>query len=174
MWVIATGVTEPIYVYATDNTQAPLTGLTDLKLRIRRDSDGFFLDWADDTFKSAGWSTRDVVLSEINATLDPGNYQVPGGWDTSAITNIVADDVYTLISLQDPGTDAELPGPSQLKIGHESDQTAETWYVHGLDPSNPLVVDSSTPAGSRKVPLAGTIIDQTVATVGNVTTVTKV
>ncbi len=50
----------------------------------------------------------------------------------------------------------------------------ELWYVHGLDTGNPLVVDSASPTGFRRVPLAGGIIDQTVTTVGTVTTVTRV
>lgn len=49
----------------------------------------------------------------------------------------------------------------------------ELWQIHGLDDSNPLVVDSSTPAGTRQVPASGSIIDQTVATSGNVTTITR-
>lgn len=118
---IQTGTVEPITVDVTDSSGDPLVGKADIFVRLRRESDGFFLDWADDTFKGVGWTTKDQVLGEVDATEIPGLYEVSGGWDTSAVTNLVVDDVYVVSALQTPGTDAKLPAPGELKVGHEAD-----------------------------------------------------
>lgn len=119
---IQTGATEPIEVFAVDSLGVALTGLTDLYVRIRRASDGKFLDWADMTFKSVGWTTLNKVLAELNATNAPGLYGVTGGINTGSITNVIANDTYTVYPLQTPGTTARLPGPGQLEMGSWADK----------------------------------------------------
>jgi hypothetical protein len=114
---IQTDATEPIYVYAVKGNGNPLTGKTDLYVNVRRDSDGFFYDWNDNTFKSSGWTTLNKLLTEISATNAPGVYYVSGGFDTSAIVSKATDDSYQVIPLQTPGTDARLPGPIEIKEG---------------------------------------------------------
>jgi hypothetical protein len=114
---IQTGDTEPLQVYVVDDSALPLTGLTDLFVRIRRESDGAFFDWDDSTFKAAAWTEQDRVLVELDATYAPGLYEVSGGFDTSVITNLVADDTYQVIPLQTPGTNARLPAPGEIKVG---------------------------------------------------------
>jgi len=123
---IQSGKVEPIQVFAVDNSGSPLTGLGDLYVKFRRDSDGWFLDWNDLTFKSTGHTTLNQLLTEIDATNVPGVYEVTGGLDFSAITNIVDDDIYLVIPLQSPGTNAVLPGPSELKVGHWADVIDDT------------------------------------------------
>lgn len=167
-------MTEPIKVKAKTKIGNDLTGATDLYVRIMRCSDDFFLDWDDMTFKSSGWTTINKLLTEVDATNAPGLYKVTGGFDTSLLTNPTADDNLIVMAVQTPGTNAVLPECEELKIDQYLTQLKELWYVHGLDPNNELCVDASTPAGSRKVPAAGTIIDQTVNTTGKVTKVTRV
>lgn len=36
---------------------------------------GFYLDFADNTFKSVGWTTRKQVMTEVSAANSPGTYQ---------------------------------------------------------------------------------------------------
>ncbi len=50
---------------------------------------------------------------------------------------------------------------------------SELWQVLGLDAAKPLVVDSASPTGSRKVPADGSTIEQTTSTTGTTTTVTR-
>jgi hypothetical protein len=114
---IQTGEVEPVETYVVDFSNNPLTGKTDLFLRVRRKSDNFYLDWNDMTFKSSGWTLRDRSLVEIDNTLSPGMYEIPGGFDTSAIVNPVVDDTYIMIPLQTPGTDAVVPDPTDIKVG---------------------------------------------------------
>ena len=114
---------EPIQIPATDNTGAPLTGKTDLFVRVRRESDGEYLDFADGFFKAAGWTTRDAVLAESDATLAPGLYERVGGLDTRTNPAEFTDEDLTIISLQTPGTDAVLPGPFEVKVGQFVDNT---------------------------------------------------
>ncbi|MCZ6602491.1 MAG: hypothetical protein O6952_05750 [Planctomycetota bacterium] len=69
-----------------------LSALGDVLVRIRRFSDGQFYDFDDDTFKAAAHVDIDLTLVAI-ATM-PGFYE--GEWDTSLITNEVADDQYLI------------------------------------------------------------------------------
>jgi len=56
------------------------TGATVL-VAIRRISDGFYLDWDDDTFKSSAWTTRQIAMTEVDATDSEGVYEHI--WDSS-------------------------------------------------------------------------------------------
>jgi hypothetical protein len=124
---VLTGATEPIRVYAVNQAGKPLTGLTDLYVRLRRNSDGYFLDWNDLTFKASGWTTLNRVLTEIDATNLAGNYQVSGGLNTGSITNAVTNDIYTVYPLQTPGTNARLPAPDEMRMGRWVDQVNTTF-----------------------------------------------
>jgi hypothetical protein len=119
---IKTGATEPIRVYAVDKKGVALTGLSDLFMRVERESDNFFYDFADATFKSSGWTTKEQVLAEVDATNLAGTYEIAGGLDFSAITNKVANDDYTVYPLQTPGTDARLPAPGVIQEGDWVDE----------------------------------------------------
>lgn len=170
---IYAGATEPIVLYVLDLVGAELTGATDLFVRVLRESDGFLLDHSDDTFKGSGWTSLDgAALGEIDATNAPGFYRLTGGLDSSAWTNAVADDNYHVIPIQ-TGATAVLPAPAELKVGQWVTFQHDVWRYYGLDPANPMEVDFALPAGHFKVPASGSIIDQSVVTVGNVSTVTR-
>ncbi len=109
---------EPIQVFAVSvATGAPLTGATDLFVRLRRVSDGFYFDWSDSTFKSSGFTTLNQTLTEQDATNAAGLYAVTGGFDLSAVTNKAVSDTYVVIPLQTPGTSAILPTPDDFREG---------------------------------------------------------
>lgn len=110
---IEEGATEPIAVYEGLGT----TGLTDLFARVLRASDNYFLDWADMTFKAAGWTALDRLLTEVNSTAAPGLYELIGGLDTSAITNALPNATYRVISVQVPADGARLPAPDEIHVG---------------------------------------------------------
>lgn len=58
-----------------DETGAPITGLGSTTLvKVRRCADGYFLDWNDNTFKNAAWTTIAAAANEISATNMPGYY----------------------------------------------------------------------------------------------------
>jgi hypothetical protein len=123
---ITTGTVEPIQIFVVDDLGDPFTGKTDLFVRLRRSSDGEYLDWFDNTFKAAGWTTRDQSMTETDATLNPGVYEVAGGLDTSTNPTEFQDQDLTVIPLQTPGIDATLPAPDELKVGQ---------FVDNLDQS---------------------------------------
>lgn len=81
---VEVGDVEPIVV---DTNRAGQT----VEIRICRHSDGFWLDWSDDTFKIIGSVvTLDQVLTAKDATNAPGVYQLasvshPAGLDTSIL-----------------------------------------------------------------------------------------
>ncbi len=114
---IQTGGVLPIAILAVTKSGAPLTGATDLFIRVFRRSDNFFIDWADDTFKASGHTTINQILAEVNATNAAGVYEFAGDWDTSTIVSPVADDSYVIYPLQTPGTNAVLPGPIDVLTG---------------------------------------------------------
>jgi len=124
---IQTWATEPLQVYAVNSIGKPLIGLTDLFVRVRRDSDGFFLDWFDWTFKASGHIALDKPLVESSALRAPGLYGVLGGLNTALISNPSPDDNYTVIALQTPGTNAYLPGPGQISVGGWADIAKRVW-----------------------------------------------
>lgn len=132
---IQTGQTEPIVALIIDVNGDELTGKTDIKIRIRRVSDGFYFDWSDDTFKAGGSVSQLLeVLSEVSATLSPGEYHLDtashvDGFDTSQIVNAADDDVYFVTAIQDGGTDAaNVPMIGEIKVGSFVDDIVEDRY----------------------------------------------
>jgi len=119
---IQSGQKEPVEVIIVDSSSVRLTGLTDIKLQIRRISDGFLFDWSDDTFKASP-VTKLQVMSEISAANSPGEYKLDkaghvDGFDMATITNKVADDVYRLTLIQDPVASADnVPQTGEIKEG---------------------------------------------------------
>ncbi len=62
--IIKKNTTERIYVSALDEDNEYLTGLTDVLIQIKRKSDGYFLDFNDDTFKASGWTEKEHQMTE--------------------------------------------------------------------------------------------------------------
>ena len=124
---IPTGATEPIYCYAVTAQGKPLPGLLDLYMRVHRASDGEFLDWVDWTFKTSGHATLDKPLAQVDAVRTPGLYRLPGDFPTGMLANAHPEDSYTFTPLQTPGTNARLPGPSELAVGGWANVAQEVW-----------------------------------------------
>lgn len=130
--LITTGEVEPIRLVLKDTSGSDLLGATGLLVRIQRASDGLFLDHDDSTFKSSGWTTRDETTTEVNSTLLPGVYELPGGFDSSAITNIAADDTYIVFAVNSGAADtsaAVIPQPGEFKVGWHADAIGTTAVV---------------------------------------------
>ncbi len=74
-----------------------------VEIRVCRHSDGFFLDWSDDTFKAVGVVvTLDQTLVAKDATNAPGIYQLasvthPSGLDTSLFGLVTTADDSLLV-----------------------------------------------------------------------------
>lgn len=108
---VQTGGTEIIEILAIDVYGAALTGLTDLKIDIRRKSDGKLLDFNDSTFKSSGWTTRQQVLTETDAVNEAGWYRYT--WTIPATA-----DIYTVTYRQTSLTTcANVPAFGTLRAG---------------------------------------------------------
>lgn len=115
MSYIMDGETEYIGMLALDAALLPLTGLTDLLLSIRRLSDDFWFDFADLTFKNAGWTTRQLAMSEVSAALSAGEYLYP--FNTSTIVNSIGADVYYARVDQSPGTNCKnVPQDHEIRV----------------------------------------------------------
>lgn len=120
---IAHGDTEPVGVYVIDASRNLLTGLTNLKLRVRRLSDDYHLDWSDSTFKAAPNQLL-MALSEVDGTYSPGEYQLDSaphidGFNTGAIANALSADSYFLTVIQDgtPQNAGNLPFHGEIETG---------------------------------------------------------
>jgi hypothetical protein len=131
----ATGSIETIRALVLDSSGQPLTGLTNIKIKIRRESDGLDYDWSDNTFK-AGPSQRLQALKKVSDVYWPGEYILdsvdhPKGWDTSKISNPSPDDVYSVTAVQDgAGSAANLPQVGEIKIGRWVDTIDKLTTYH--------------------------------------------
>jgi hypothetical protein len=121
---IPSGAKVPLEAFIISAIGEPLAGKADIKLRCRRSSDDKLLDWADQTFKTAGTCTQPLeVLEEVDAANDPGYYRLNTaehvrGFDTSALVNPAVEDHYSFTIVQTPGNDASnVPQYVQLDVG---------------------------------------------------------
>jgi len=72
-----------------DASGSGITGSSDLGVKIKRDADDYFYDFNDDTFKPSGWVSISGTLTEVDATIVPGEYEVNedvSGWDDGVYT----------------------------------------------------------------------------------------
>jgi len=121
---VQTGGKEPIEVLVLDVHGYPLTGRSDILLKVRRQSDNGMFDWFDDTFKiPSSVSQPEQTLSEIDSARFPGEYKLNApnhvnGFDTLSISNPVDDDIYEFTIDQSVGGQAEnLPLIGEVKVG---------------------------------------------------------
>lgn len=115
---------EPIRVVVIGSDGKPLTGKTNIKIRIQRYSDQKYFDWTDNTFK-VGASVAQLLqaLQEISATFSPGEYHLnfgshSNGFNTSLITNAVENEIYFVTAIQDGADDAmNMPQIGEIRVG---------------------------------------------------------
>ena len=108
--IIGTGTTYPVNVLLCGSTGAGLTGATAL-LKVRRASDNQYLDWADMTFKAAGWTTIAATMTEVSGANEPGAYSY--SFATGSITNPVAGDTYLYRA---DATGAAVPERGEIRV----------------------------------------------------------
>lgn len=129
---IQNGQSERIEVLAlVDSSGNPLTGLSNVNLAIRRVSDGCWLDFFDNTFKTSGWTTRQATMAEIDAINDAGKYRYD--FNTSGF----ADDTYEMRA--DCSSAANFPQIGELKVGGYVDEISDTWRIV----KNKLTIDEA-------------------------------
>lgn len=130
---IQQGAKEPIVVMIVDSDNNPITGLTDIKIKVRRGSDSLYLDWSDNTFKASPVQLL-VVLLEVSATFSPGEYYLNtathvDGFDTSTFPQLVDEEQYFITAVQDGGSNvANVPQIGELKVGGYVDDIVEDRY----------------------------------------------
>lgn len=132
---ILPGAREPIEVQLFDAYSVPLIGKDNIFVQIRRHQDDLYFDWADNRFRAPGSvSILSQPLSEVSATYSPGIYRLDAppvhvkGFNTAAIVNPQAGDVYDITVLQIGGTDA-----LGLPLGYEL-------QVHDLTTGLPAII----------------------------------
>lgn len=122
---VQTGARVAVGALILDNAFKRLSGLTNISLMIRRASDGFYLDWADDIFKS-----NPVVLNqtmvEPDAAKSPGFYHLhrlpnhaDGFLDLSKLVGKNPDDTYhtTVLQLVAPKNANNVPQIGEILEG---------------------------------------------------------
>lgn len=137
-----TGRTEEIRLDVRDLVGDPVSGATGVLIRIQRASDGQFFDFDDSTFKAAAWTERDTALVQVDSSLLPGIYELSGGFDSSAVTNLATDDTYIVFPVNSGAVDTEgavLPAPGEFKIGGFADDVSLVAFTSAT-------IDSSVPA----------------------------
>ena len=148
---------EPIGGLVVSASGVPLTGLTNIKLRVRRTSDDLALDWADQSFKApAGATTLLLALSEVDATYQPGLYQLDtaphtGGFHLDEIVNKTAGDCYQFEIVQDgaPQTAGNVPQLGEIReTGWGDWSVTEQTQIRG---ALGIVGAQATPAGGGEL-----------------------
>lgn len=72
-----------------DASGNPITGTNLLVCKIKRDTDDYFYDFSDGTFKAAGWTMLAGVMTEIDPPIVPGEYEYQvdiSGWNDGFYT----------------------------------------------------------------------------------------
>ena len=105
-----------------DGSLTPLTGLTSVVASVQRVSDRKWLDWDDDEFKDSSWTERQRVMSEVDASLSPGQYACD--FDLAEITNPVDDDTYMIQVDETTGAAKNAPLSGEIKVGQ--------WFTFGV------------------------------------------
>lgn len=117
---VRSGDTEQVVFLVVQKNGSPATGRTTIRTRIYRKSDNQFFDFGDLTFKAAGHSILEAIMTEVNSVNAPGHYELPGGFNTGTITNAVANDTYITVPYQVSGNDV-LPDPGEMVVGFWAD-----------------------------------------------------
>ena len=138
--------TEPVVDRYTGDL---LTGMTTVKAKMRRISDGLMLDWSDYTFKTPVTVVQKLqTFTEVDATNFPGEYQ--GTFNTSSISNPSTDDIYEITVVEDGTEDAaNLPQVGEVRVGNWVD-SIENILTNVLSMNNRLPL---TPADEVSVSL---------------------
>jgi hypothetical protein len=104
-------ITDRIIDGSNDTITAQMeTGLSNVLVEVRRRSDGFYLDWNDDTFKVSGWTTKNAVMTEVGTT---GQYE--RALLLANVVNLTPDDVYVITVIH--STSQYSPQIGELKAG---------------------------------------------------------
>ena len=160
-----------IQAYRTD-TSVPLeltvsknggvTGLTALVKVRDATTTNSYLDFADSTFKTSGWTTQSGTLTEIGGGVYHYALNVNAMTNLPAATNhLVAE--YT-VSGSVTGVDSDIVS---LRVFQDADRTSvtETWQVMGLDSANAMSVSTSARTTGS--------ISQTISDAAGTVTVTR-
>jgi len=129
MGYVPTGTVEPIVATALNQFRAFLVGKTSIKVKIWRLSNKDYLDWSDMTFRP-GFLVSELykTMTEVSQVFSPGEYIAT--FDTSAITNPIANDTYEVIVLQIGENDAaNFPQVGELRVGQYLDELLAKPYV---------------------------------------------
>jgi len=130
---IKTGEKEPIIVMVVDSVDQPMTGLTNVKIKVRRTSDNFYLDWSDNEFKASPTQLLQE-LDEVSSALSPGEYYLNtpthvDGFDTSTLGPTQPIESYVVTAVMDGGGDAaNMPQIGEIKMGGFVDDVVEDRY----------------------------------------------
>lgn len=137
-----------IFVFVVDFDGVPLTGLSPT------------FDYWDKASPGAPVATAQAMTELVGG--------IGGGYFADVTTTVGKE----FLAIIDAGATAQSRF-STISFSGDEVKLQELWQIHGLEIANPLVVDGQTPVGSRKVPANGSVIDQAINTVGNLTTVQR-
>jgi len=156
--------TEKLLVTAIDADGNFLTGLSDVLLTIKRKSDGAYLDFSDNTFKTLGLVNVSVVMAETDVALFPGSYFYD--FDTTGLP------VDTYFMRATSVTAANMPQEGDLQVVNLNLQLADISTV--VDNNNTTVTQAVADISIVDSKLDATSADVTTVIAQGVSTDTKV
>ncbi len=98
-----------------------------------------YLDFADDTFKSAAWGTKQASMAD----LGNGFYALTGGLNVAAITNLAATANHLILEYTVSGAASGI-AMDMITFQDFVTELSEIHQVHGLTSGKPLVVTKTS------------------------------
>jgi hypothetical protein len=90
---------------------------------------GRYLDWADNTFKTVGWSLRRGAMTEVSASLSPGEYEKV--LDLAATVPVLADGDELVVEFDATnGVDINRRAADVLSVRETVEQLGWVYAVH--------------------------------------------
>lgn len=114
-------------------SNGPVIGATAVVAVRDGNTNDSYLDFADATFKTAGWTTRQAALADIGG----GFYALTGGLDVAAITNLPAATEILLAEF-------EVTAPANA-LGVSVDEILIDGFVDDIEPDiDAILIDTGT------------------------------
>lgn len=137
------------------DTRQPITGgAASTSMKIRRNPDGYLLDWSDLTFKAAGWGSLATTLAEVSATNTPGLYTLEVTTTTWTDGDYYFDATYSAagINLYFEGATRIEDGVEAVIAGTVNDKTGYALTTADKDNIVDRMADEPFTASSHNVP----------------------
>jgi len=105
------------------------TGATALVAIREADTTNSWLDFDDNTFKTAGWTTRQEAMPQVSAGLSPGLYRLPVDITAMIPARVAGDELIAEVDVSATGPDLQIFGTDRFLLVTELHDVASAANV---------------------------------------------